>query len=101
MTSRGGFTMSSNAADDAEGHEADQPLASPRRRNRQAWNRRSSVTRGAALALASVLAGGVLAARRFRFRHDHSSSVIQFIEQFDKVIREFVVGKFYKIGGFQ
>ena len=62
MTSRGGFTMSSNAADDAEGHEVNQPLASPRRRNRQAWNRRSSVTRGAALALASVLAGGVLAA---------------------------------------
>ncbi|PZR06833.1 MAG: hypothetical protein DI525_00740 [Corynebacterium kroppenstedtii] len=62
MTSRGGFTMSSNAADEAGGYEADQPLASPRRRSHQARNRRSSVTRSAALALASVLGVGVLAA---------------------------------------
>ena len=62
MTSRGGFTMSSNAADDANDHEANQPLVSRRRQNCRAWNRCSSVSRGAALALASVLGAGVLAA---------------------------------------
>lgn len=62
MTSRGGFTMSSNAADDADGYEADQPLVSPRRWNRRAWNRPSSFRRGTALVLASVLGAGVLAA---------------------------------------
>ncbi|WP_296102630.1 hypothetical protein [uncultured Corynebacterium sp.] len=57
MTSRGGFTMRSNAADDADGHGVDQPLVSLCR-----WNHRSPATRGAALALASVLGAGVLAA---------------------------------------